>query len=139
MRKVGNIVSNKNYNPQSKRPSLPVDTDEADGAMERFIRQKYVNRAYGSTKSHNTGSTESDETPPPLPPKTPSRFGFRSASSIFPLGSKAKSQAASQPPPSPRDLTSQASPRWQNKPSATFGASVGEESTVSKLAKLRDM
>src|SRR4051794_30299684 len=107
MRKVGNIVSNKNYNPQSKRPSMPVDADEADGAMERFIRQKYMNRAFGSTKSHNAGSTESEDPPPPLPPKPPSRFGFRSASSISPLGSKAKAQANSQPPPSPRDLTSQ--------------------------------
>ncbi|KAK0638781.1 hypothetical protein B0T16DRAFT_231166 [Cercophora newfieldiana] len=142
MRKVGNIASNKNYNPQNKRPSMPVDTDEADGAMERFIRQKYMNRAFGSTKTHNTGSTESDETPPPLPPKTPSRFGFRSASSIFPLGSKAKAaQANSQPPPNPRDLTSQSSPRW-NKPSQVFGASVQEvdaQSMEAKLAKLRDM
>ncbi|KAK0614210.1 putative GTPase activating protein for Arf-domain-containing protein [Immersiella caudata] len=141
MRKVGNIASNKNYNPQNKRPSMPVDIDEADGAMERFIRQKYMNRAFGSTKTHNTGSTESDETPPPLPPKTPSRFGFRSASSIFPLGSKAKAQANSQPPPSPLDLASQNSPRW-NKPAQVFGASVQEvdsQSMESKLAKLRDM
>ncbi|KAK3360124.1 hypothetical protein B0T25DRAFT_578133 [Lasiosphaeria hispida] len=141
MRKVGNVVSNKSYNPQSKKPTIPIDNDEVDGAMERFIRQKYMNRAFGSTKRHNTGSTESDETPPPLPPKTPSRFGFRSASSIFPLGSKAKNLMSSQPPPpSPRELPPQPSPRW-NKPSQVFGASVQDdgEDTERKLAKLRDM
>jgi hypothetical protein len=140
MRKVGNVASNKNYNPQSKKPQMPVDTDEADGAMERFIRQKYMNRTFGSTKRHNTGSTESDETPPPLPPKTPSRFGFRSASSIFPLGSKAKSQLQ-QPAPSPLDPAPQPSQRW-NKASHVFGASVQEsdgQDTEKKLAKLRDM
>lgn len=136
MRKVGNVASNKTYNPQNKKPPVPIDADEVDSAMERFIRQKYMNHAFASSKRHNTGSTESDETPPPLPPKTPSRFGFRSASSIFPLGSK-KHQA----PPSPRE---QASPRRGNKPSQVFGASIQVDNgdsmdTEKKLAKLRDM
>ncbi|KAK0752336.1 putative GTPase activating protein for Arf-domain-containing protein [Schizothecium vesticola] len=143
MRKVGNASSNKTYNPQNKKVQLPVDADEIDGAMERYIRQKYMNRTFNTGKRHNTGSTESDETPPPLPPKTPSRFGFRSASSIFPLGSKAK--AAQQPPPSPRELPPDPSQRW-NKASQVFGASVGgnddagdPQATERKLAKLRDM
>ncbi|KAK1831598.1 UBA domain-containing protein 3 [Podospora conica] len=143
MRKVGNASSNKTYNPQNKKVQLPVDADEIDGAMERYIRQKYMNRTFNTGKRHNTGSTESDETPPPLPPKTPSRFGFRSASSIFPLGSKAKT--AQQPPPSPRELPPDPSQRW-NKASQVFGASVGgnddagdAQATERKLAKLRDM
>lgn len=143
MRKVGNASSNKTYNPQNKKAQLPVDADEIDGAMERYIRQKYMNRNFNTGKRHNTGSTESDETPPPLPPKTPSRFGFRSASSIFPLGHKAK--AAQHPPPSPRDLPPDPSQRW-NKASQVFGASVGgnddagdAQATERKLAKLRDM
>jgi len=142
MKKVGNIASNKIYNPQDKKPPVPVDADEADGAMERFIRQKYMNRTLASTKRHNTGSTESDETPPPLPPKTPSRFGLRSASSIFPLGSKSK-KAERDPSVSPRALPPNP-PQLRQKSSLVFGASVQGDSkdgdeTERKLAKLRDM
>ncbi|KAK0635467.1 putative GTPase activating protein for Arf-domain-containing protein [Bombardia bombarda] len=142
MRKVGNIASNKSYNPQNKKAPMTIDVDEADGAMERFIRAKYMN--HGAPKRHNTGSTESDDTPPPLPPKTPSRFGIRSASSIFPLGSKAKKAAAARDPSvSPRDVHPQAS-LHRNKPSQVFGASVqydpaDGDDTAGKLAKLRDM
>ncbi|KAM7208715.1 UBA domain containing protein [Naviculisporaceae sp. PSN 640] len=136
MRKVGNASSNKTYNPQNKKPPVPVDADEADGAMERFIRSKYMNRALAATGKHNTGSTESDETPPPLPPKTPGRFGIRSASSIFPLGSKSKKKDGPGSPPEPG--------LRRNKPSQTFGASISYDNndgddTQRKLAKLRDM
>lgn len=136
MRKVGNVSSNKTYNPQNKKPPIPVDADEADGAMERFIRSKYMNRALAATGKHNTGSTESDETPPPLPPKTPSRFGIRSASSIFPLGSKTKKKDGSGSPPE--------AGLQRNKTSHTFGASISHDNndgddTQRKLAKLRDM
>ncbi|KAH8902696.1 ArfGap-domain-containing protein [Coniochaeta sp. PMI_546] len=143
MKKVGNISSNKTYNPQNKRPPVPIDADEADTAMERFIRAKYMNNPLASTRRPNTGSTESDETPPPLPPKTFSRFGssLRSASSIFPLGSKAKRErdaARNTPPASPRDHSSH-----RNKPSQVFGVSVGHEEPgddqEKKLSQLRDM
>lgn len=122
---------------------MPIDVDEADTAMERFIRAKYMNNALASTRRHNTGSTESDETPPPLPPKTFSRFGssLRSASSIFPLGAKAKRErdaARNTPPTSPRDHSSH-----RNKPSQVFGVSVGHEQPADdhekKLAQLRNM
>lgn len=140
MKKVGNLTSNKLYNPQNKKPPVPIDADEADSAMERFIRTKYTNHNHVGSKRHNTGSTESDETPPPLPPKTPSRFGFRSASSIFPLSSKAKKDAAR----GARDQfeRSPVSPQQRNKPSRVFGAGVGfedESDTERKLARLRDM
>lgn len=142
MKKVGNVSSNKTYNPTNKQPPVPIDVDEADTAMERFIRAKYMNNPLASTRRHNTGSTESDETPPPLPPKTFSRFGssLRSASSIFPLGSKAKKErdaARTTPPTSPRDRDSH-----RNKPSQVFGVSVGQETgddNERKLAQLRDM
>jgi hypothetical protein len=143
MKKVGNVASNKTYNPQNKRPPVPIDADEADTAMERFIRAKYMNNPLATTRKNNTGSTESDETPPPLPPKTFSRFGssLRSASSIFPLGSKAKRErdvARNTPPASPRDLSSH-----RNKPSQVFGVSVGHEQPgddhEKKLSQLRDM
>jgi len=143
MKKVGNAASNKTYNPTNKRPPVPIDADEADTAMERFIRAKYMNNPLASTRRHNTGSTESDETPPPLPPKTFSRFGssLRSASSLFPLGSKAKKErdaARNTPPASPRDYNSH-----RNKPSQVFGVSVGHHETgddnEQKLSQLRDM
>ena len=144
MRKVGNSVSNKLYNAKGKKPAIPVDADEADSAMERFIRSKYTNTGVPSARRHHTGSTESDETPPPLPPKTPSRFGFRSASSIFPLSSKGRREAAARPPPSPHDLSHHgpASPR-RNKASKAFGATLDRDDTADdrerKLATLRDM
>lgn len=140
MKKVGNIVSNKTYNPENKRPPVSVDADEADSQMERYIRAKYMNNGLAKAKRQNTGGSESD-TPPPLPPKTGGRFGFRSASSIFPLGSKAKKQAQHDSvSSSPRDHT-----LHRNKPSQVFGASVGYnagstgEDTETKLRKLRDM
>lgn len=138
MRKAGNVVSNKLYNPDGKKPPVPVDADEADGAMERFIRQKYVNRAL-STSKRRPGASESDDNPPPLPPKPPSRFGIRSASSIFPLGSKAKKENE---PTSPRGSPQQ--PPLRNKSSGVFGVSLerdaaGVDETERKLAKLRDM
>src|ERR1700744_4029965 len=94
MKKVGNVSSNHIYNPQNKKPPVPIDSDEADSAMERFIRLKYMGSGLNVTRRQTTGSIESDKPPPPLPPKTPSRFGFRSGSSIFPIGSKARKEAA---------------------------------------------
>ncbi|KAK4168860.1 UBA domain-containing protein 3 [Cladorrhinum sp. PSN259] len=142
MKKVGNVVSNKLYNPENKKANIPIDVDEADSAMERFIRQKYMNRTLSATKKHHTGSSE--DTPPPLPPKTPSRFGLRSASSIFPLGSKKKSTSGSAPT-SPRDER-HSRPQLQNKNSQVFGVSIdrdsksdGGDETERNLAKLRDM
>jgi hypothetical protein len=137
MKRVGNIASNRIYNPQNAKPPIPFDADEADSAMERFIRQKYQDRTVKAPMRNNTGSTNSDDQPPPLPPKTGSRFGFRSASSIFPLSSKSRREAEAareerEEPPSPR----------RNKPSRIFGASVGSEGPDdldSKMAKLRDM
>ncbi|KAJ4306203.1 Protein gts1 [Collariella sp. IMI 366227] len=137
MRKVGNVVSNRLYNPENKRPSIPIDADEVDSAMERFIRQKYMNRTPSSNKKHTAGS-DSDDNPPPLPPKTPSRFNLRSASSIFPLGSRKKPHE----PTSPRE--SQPQPALRNKSSGLFGVTFerdrGDGDDMDrKLAKLRDM
>ncbi|KJZ76295.1 hypothetical protein HIM_04377 [Hirsutella minnesotensis 3608] len=138
MRKVGNVVSNQVYNPENKRPPVPVDADEADSAMERFIRHKYINNV--ASELAKPRSPLSDEgTPPPLPPKNATKFGFRSASSIFPLSSKAKKEAKmaaaiNARPASPSSLT--------NKPSKVFGATVdfdASDDVGKKLARLRDM
>ncbi|GAW19800.1 hypothetical protein ANO14919_092910 [Xylariales sp. No.14919] len=141
MKRIGNAASNKNYNPQGKRPPVPVDADEADSAMERFIRSKYMQPASrtptnGPTR-HNTGSSD-EGTPPPLPPKTGTRF-FKSGTLSF---------RSKKDPQSPRESTSpqhNLPPRddhLHNKPSKVFGASVHQDSveaTAVKLTQLRDM
>ncbi|KAL2113679.1 hypothetical protein VUR80DRAFT_2901 [Thermomyces stellatus] len=147
MRKVGNIASNKIYNPKGKKPPVPIDADEADSAMERFIRAKYVTLSLNGTKKYSAGASLSDnETPPPLPPKT-GKFGLRSASSLFPLSSKSKKQAAAAAAaaannlPTPKDAPRSPSPGLTNKPSKVFGARLeyDDGDTENKLARLRDM
>ncbi|UNI20798.1 Protein gts1, variant 2 [Purpureocillium takamizusanense] len=140
MRKVGNTVSNQIYNPDNKKPPVPVDADEADSAMERFIRQKYMhNVASDSTKPRSQRSDEG--TPPPLPPKNSTKFGFRSAASIFPLSSRAKKEAKVA---ALAEATHSASYEHQmaNKPSKVFGATLdysGPNDSEKKLVKLQDM
>jgi len=140
---MGNTASNRIYNPENARPPVPFDADEADSAMERFIRQKYQDRVMQTQQRNNTGSTNSDEQqPPPLPPKTGSRFGFRSASNIFPLSSKARREA--QPARVEFDSSSERdrspSPPKANKQSRIFGSAVGGQDEFDlKLEKLRDM
>ncbi|KAI1442904.1 ArfGap-domain-containing protein [Annulohypoxylon stygium] len=130
MKRVGNVASNKIYNAQNKKPPMPIDADEADSAMERFIRAKYVQTpAANGAKKHNTGSSD-EGTPPPLPPKTGSRFfSFRSKKdththkTAFGSHDTQRNQQA-------------------NKASKVFGASVHQDSpeaTAQKLTQLRDM
>lgn len=144
MKKVGNIASNKIYNPDNKKPAIPVDADEADSAMERYIRSKYMNQGFiAATRRHHTGSTESDETPPPLPPKTPAKFSFRGASSTFPLFSRSKKDVASRTSHSNPRMTPR-SPEYGHRPkiSQVFGASLGydsEDDVQKKLTKLREL
>ena len=129
-------------------PSIPLDVDEVDSALEKFIRQKYDQQLFSSgvpraAVLHHTGSTRSsDDQPPPLPPKPGKRFGFglRSVSSALPLG-RSRRQS---PPDSPdgSDHGAPPSPIRMNKQSRVFGASVGGpngEDLELKLATLRDM
>ncbi|KAI9880276.1 MAG: hypothetical protein M1830_004395 [Pleopsidium flavum] len=148
MKRNGNLSSNRAYNPQNVKPSIPLDVDEVDSAMERFIRQKYEHRSFSGgtarpTVRQNTGSTRSsEEQPPPLPPKPGKRFGFglRAASSTFPLSRTARES----PPESPDGRTGfggPPSPIHVNKQSRVFGASIGGTGATfdSKLETLRDM
>ncbi|KAK8125567.1 uncharacterized protein PG998_001326 [Apiospora kogelbergensis] len=135
MKKVGNVVSNKIYNPQNKKPPVPIDADEADSAMERFIRSKYAQVPSATGNAGRTGrsrSVVSDEgTPPPLPPKTGSKF-FKPGS-IF-RSSKKSLEGQHTPRSPPADL--------RNKPSKVFGASVQHDTTddtAQKLSQLREM
>ncbi|RCI09180.1 hypothetical protein L249_1485 [Ophiocordyceps polyrhachis-furcata BCC 54312] len=135
MRKVGNVVSNQIYNPGNKRPPVPIDADEADSAMERFIRQKYCNNV-ASDLGRPRSPRSNEGTPPPLPPKNSTKFGFRSASSIFPLSSRAKRGAKM------AAVMSAAPAPAANKPSKVFGATVhldGPDDFDTKLARMQDM
>lgn len=138
MRKVGNVASNQIYNPEGRKAPVPIDVDEADSAMERFIRQKYIHNVAAET-SHPRSRGSDEGTPPPLPPKNSTKFGFRSASSIFPLSSRAKREQRAVSNSSGGTV---ASPTLPNKPSKLFGATVdydGADETDKKLIRLRDM
>ncbi|KAK5715299.1 Protein gts1 [Elasticomyces elasticus] len=165
MKKVGNVEGNKRWNPKGTRPELPVDADEVDSAIERFIRQKYEQRTFTTggpapptpamMRQHTTGSTGTgswNEEPPPLPPKPGKKFGFslRSASSIFPRGNKNERNFT--PPLSPSNTGNPAfdppspmraiisSNRPSNKPSQMFGMKMSISNNFdAKLASLRDM
>lgn len=137
MKRIGNAESNKMYNPRSAKVHLPIDVDEVDGAMERYIRQKYEQRVFMAAQQpgtrHNTGSTSSEDRPPPLPPKPTGRFGF----------GLRKTSTSKSPPMSPGlgfDNFPVSPPRV-NKPSRVFGSNIhtSGDGLDSKLATLRDM
>lgn len=148
MRRNGNVASNRIYNPRDSKPAIPLDVDEVDAALERFIRQKYDQQSFSGTgvmrpaARQDTGSTRSsDDHPPPLPPKPGKRFGFglRSVSSALPMTRNTHISPPTSPetangyPPSP--------PARVNKQSRVFGASVGGggDNMESKLMSLREM
>lgn len=149
MKQTGNTASNRRFNPRNAKPSIPIDVDEVDGAMERFIRQKYEHRAFADGEARNgtrqnTRSTSAgsvDDSPPPLPPKPTKRFNFslRAASSTFPMSRSEKMS----PPVSPAigGFRRDASPPRVNKASRVFGTSVGgtSDNFDLKLATLREM
>ncbi|KAF1943650.1 ArfGap-domain-containing protein, partial [Clathrospora elynae] len=140
MKRIGNLESNKTYNPRNVKPHMPIDIDEVDSAMERYIRQKYEQRIYlqasRSGTRQNTGSTSSDDRPPPLPPKPTGRFGFG-------LRKAATSSRDLTPPVSPGlgGFGLDISPPRVNKPSRVFGSNIhtSGDGLDSKLASLRDM
>jgi hypothetical protein len=94
MKSHGNVIVNKTFNPKNVRPDIPLDADEVDSAMERFIRKKYQERSLSNGKpripsrSADPGLSNSmdESSPPPLPPKKGKLFGFglRASSSAYP-------------------------------------------------------
>ncbi len=148
MKRNGNANTNRTFNPQNTKPPIPLDVDEVDAVLEKFIKQKYDQQLFSGGHSrrpatrNDTGSTRSSEDqPPPLPPKPGKRFGFglRSASSMLPLSRNSPIS----PPRSPHDGTNGfgAEPIRVNKQSRVFGASVGGGGgeMEAKLAQLKDM
>ena len=108
--------------------------------MERYIRQKYEQRIYMNDSRpgtrQNTGSTSSEDRPPPLPPKPTGRFGFG-------LRKAATSPRNLTPPVSPGlgSFGQDTSPPRVNKASRVFGSNINTSSDGldSKLTTLRDM
>ena len=147
MKRNGNASINRTYNPSNTQPPIPLDVDEVDAVLEKFIRQKYDQQAFlngnarSLVKQSNTGSTRgSEDIPPPLPPKPEKRFGFglRSASSAFSL----HRHGLASPPRSPHAPNGWGDePLRVNKQSRVFGASVGgnNDNMDAKLAQLKDM
>jgi hypothetical protein len=158
MKSMGNVVSNQAYNPKNVRPEIPIDVDEVDGVLERYIRQKYELRAFsggnatGSSRppaaKQYTGSTSTGslgDEPPPLPPKPGKKFGFslRSASSSF-AGGRRKPDVFP-PPLSPtynaHERAGEPPNLKSSKPSQIFGMRITSVNNNfdQKLGTLRDM
>lgn len=78
MKLHGNTSSNKHYNPKNKKPDIPLDADEVDSAMERFIRKKY------QEKSLVDGRPE----PPSRPEVSPSTAQSATQMNQPPLGAE---------------------------------------------------
>ena len=158
MKRTGNVVSNQAYNPKNVKAEIPIDVDEVDGVLERYIRQKYEQRAFSGgnaggagrppavkqyTGSTSTGSLGDD--PPPLPPKPGKKFGFslRSASSSF-AGARRKPDVFT-PPLSPtynaHERAGEPPNLRSSKPSQIFGMSISSVNNNfdQKLGTLRDM
>ncbi|KAJ9503856.1 Protein gts1 [Exophiala xenobiotica] len=107
MKHSGNNAVNKVYNPRNRKPDMPLDADEVDSAMERFIRKKYQEKSLADGRPEpprrdtNPSTTYSrpqqeDSPPPPLPPKKGKLFGFslRTSASALPLSRSDKKKAA---------------------------------------------
>ncbi|KAI9673103.1 MAG: hypothetical protein M1829_004417 [Trizodia sp. TS-e1964] len=146
MKKNGNAASNSRLNPRNARPPIPLDVDEVNSAMERFLRQKYEYRslqnpnASPTSTQHNTRSTSPEPQPPPLPPKpNASRFisGLRPSTSSYP--SQRSPRLDQEHPPLPFEISRDGA----SKASRVFGsagmATSAGGSLESKLSYLKDM
>ena len=110
MKRNGNTTVNKIYNPRNRQPDIPLDADEVDSAMERFIRKKYQEKSLADGKPQPPRRNESlppvpskspeNSPPPPVPSKKGRFFGFglRASSSAYPLSKHDKKKL----PPEPR-------------------------------------
>ena len=148
MKRNGNTTVNKTFNPKNVRPDMPLDADEVDSAMERFIRKKYQDRSLSSGKptppSHSDvgliRSLDDSPPPPPLPPKKGKFFGFglRATSSGYPLSKHDKKSLPAQPV---FENTSRPSSDGQNHSSGKVeaGKKVPDADVAEKLITLREM
>ncbi|KHJ35568.1 putative uba ts-n domain-containing protein [Erysiphe necator] len=136
MKRIGNLASNRIYNPQNTKAPINYDANETDASMERFIRQKYQDKVINISQTSSLVKPDygTDDRPPPLPPKTGTKFGLRSASSILSLSSHYKKETLLQNKLDPRPKLG------RNKPSRVFGITVEvADDFDSKNLKLCDM
>lgn len=167
MKRNGNVAVNRIYNPRNIKPSIPVDIDEVDSAMERFVRKKYELKTLEDGKPKPPSRQDpsytskpavelplpSPSSPPfapaalPAKPKSRFAFGLRSLSSSHHSSTPSSSRAAAATLPSLRRRESletshvHSVPLPNNKQSRTLGVSIADRngSLESKLEKLRDM
>lgn len=159
MKQNGNVVANKIYNPRNKRPDIPLDVDEVDSAMERYIRKKYQEKSLSDGKPLPPARNDADvhysrneadaydsrspenSSPPPLPPKKGKFFGFglRAVSSAYPLSKHDKKNKTS--PVEPRiDHAFRIGSENYNTPSRSGGGSkMSEDDLQRQLITLREM
>ena len=152
MKRNGNIAVNKVYNPKNKKPDMPLDADEVDSAMERYIRKKYQEKSLADGKPQppqrddNSPTTYSsrpplqdpDSPPPPVPSKKGKIFGFglRASSSAYPF-SKSEKKKRSQEPRVDSAFPIPARGYDSRMEDARFDMT--DADLQKKLAKLRDM
>ncbi|KAF7506350.1 hypothetical protein GJ744_011816 [Endocarpon pusillum] len=151
MRHNGNTSVNKIYNPKNTKPGIPLDVDEVDMAMERFIRQKYQERSLADGKPLPPSRDEiSVPARSPQPSPTPSIhiqpqkrgkiFGFklRASSSAYPTS---KRDTRNLPPLEPTIENAFRNEVHSNKPSKprVSGDSEKDKAIEDKLAALREM
>jgi hypothetical protein len=150
MKRNGNTAVNKVYNPKNRSPDMPLDVDEVDSAMERFIRKKYQDRNLLEVSTRlqmrNEGSPpvppKSPESPPP--PPVPSKkgrffgFGLRASSSAYPLSKHDKKKL----PPEPRvesAFTIDSNDYASMSRMSDARAPISDAELQRKLLQLRDM
>lgn len=154
MKSHGNVVVNNTLNPKNIKPDIPLDVDEVDSAMERFIRKKYQERSLSSGKPRlpsrgtDTGVSNSmDESPPPpLPPKKGKLFGFglRASSSAYPSSKGDRKKLPIEPTfegafgIASTDFEGSQDDNHSQKAIA-FHAALDDEDTREKLHVLREM
>ena len=152
MRTQGNTLVNRIYNPRNIKASIPLDVDEVDSAVEKYIRQKYQERSLADGKPKplpknddevfRSPRSSNESPPPPLPPKKGRLFGFslRATSSAYPLSKHDKKNLPIEPTME-NAFHIHTPPLPANKPSQVFGASIGEVDSEleAKLTTLKEM
>lgn len=151
MKRNGNLATNQALNPKNKKPDIPLDADEVDSAMERYIRKKYQEKSLESGRPEPPSRTErSPIVPPkspdyepvaPVPPPKKHRFfgfGLRASASALPLSRHDKKKL----PPEPRvdsAFTISGDDYGSMSRMSDAGARMSDAELQLKVTQLKDM
>jgi hypothetical protein len=156
MKRNGNTAVNAVYNPKNKKPDIPLDADEVDSAMERFIRKKYQEKSLESGRPVPPARSEISPTVPPKSPDympaTPTApsvpavpakkhrffgFGLRASSSALPLSKHDKKKL----PPEPRvdSAFTISGDDYGSLSRRSHGNALSDAELSLKLTQLKDM